>query len=168
MKYRPLKGARLEHVLDGKEALEPELQIYLEKYNANNLCIVNIESVPAIEALDAILKVPDVDAILVGPHDLSISLGVPENYIHPKFTAAMKTIIEKSRAAGIGVGYHFSFGLDTAIEWAKMGATFIVHSTDLFLVRDALQRELGQFQSSLGERVRKSAANELGEGNVIV
>ncbi len=168
VKYRPLKGARLDRVLDGKEALEPELKAYLEKYNANNLCIVNIESVPAMEALDSILKVSDVDAILVGPHDLSISLGIPENYTHPKFTAAMKRIIEKSRAAGRGVGYHFSFGLDTAINWAKMGANFIVHSTDLFLVRDALQREIGQFRTTFGESIEKGAVHELGGDHVVI
>lgn len=164
VKYRPLKGARLERVLDGKETLEPGLRTYLEQYNANNMCIVNVESAPAMEALDAILKVADVDAILVGPHDLSISLGIPENYTHPKFTTAMKTIIEKSRAAGRGVGYHFSFGLDTAMEWARMGANFIVYSTDLFLVRDALQREIGKFRTAFGER----AASDGGSSHVVV
>ncbi len=168
VKYRPLKGARLDRVLDGKETLEPELRAYLERYNANNLCIVNVESVPAMEALDAILRVPDVDAILVGPHDLSISLGIPENYTHPKFTAAMKTIIEKSRAAGVGVGYHFSFGLETAIDWAKMGANFIVHSTDLFLVRDALQREIGKLRSTFGDDAPKQSTTDPGGGHVVV
>lgn len=165
VKYRPLKGARLVRALDYPASLEPELRAYLDTYNANNLCVVNIESVPAMDALDKILRIQEVDAILVGPHDLSISLAVPEQYTHPKFTAAMKTIIEKSRAAGVGVGYHFSFGLDVAMEWAKMGANFIVHSTDLFLVRDALQREIGTFRTKFGDQTTQK---DVGGDHVVV
>ena len=167
VKYRPLKGARLERALRDPGSLEPELRAYLQAYNANNVCVVNVESVAAMQALDKTLRVEDVDAILVGPHDLSISLGVPEQYTHAKFTAAMKEIIEKCRGAGKGVGYHFSFGLETAIEWARMGANFIVHSTDLFLVRDALRREIGAFRKEFGEKA-KVAGDGAGGGEVVV
>jgi 4-hydroxy-2-oxoheptanedioate aldolase len=167
VKYRPLKGARLERALRDPASLEPELRKYLETYNANNLCVVNVESVAAMEALSAILRVPDVDAVLVGPHDLSISLGVPEDYSHARFSAAMQTIIQMCRGAGIGVGYHFSFGLDIAMQWARMGANFIVHSTDLFLVRDALQREIGAFRKEFGEKP-VTAGDGTGGGQVVV
>lgn len=151
VKYRPLKGKRLERVLDGSEVLDETLAAYLGAYAADKLMVVNIESVPAIEALDDILAVPDIDALLVGPHDLSISLGIPEQYGHPRFTKAITTIIEKGRAQGVGVGYHYSFGIGDAIAWAKAGANFIVHSTDIFLVRDALRQDLDQFRDALGE-----------------
>jgi 4-hydroxy-2-oxoheptanedioate aldolase len=167
VKYRPLKGARLERALRDPASLEPELRKYLETYNANNLCVVNVESVAAMEALSAILRVPDVDAVLVGPHDLSNSLGVPEDYSHARFSAAMQTIIQMCRGAGIGVGYHFSFGLDIAMQWARMGANFIVHSTDLFLVRDALQREIGAFRKEFGEKP-VTAGDGTGGGQVVV
>ena len=90
VKYRPVKGARLERALREPASLEPELRAYLQAYNANNVCVVNVESVAAMQSLDKTLQVEDVDAILVGPHDLSISLGVPEQYTHPKFTVAMQ------------------------------------------------------------------------------
>jgi len=151
VRYRPLKGKRLEGLLDGTEVLEPGLMDYLEDYNRNNLCIVNIESCPAMEALDDILAVPDVDALLIGPHDLSISLGIPEKYSHPHFTKAMETIITKGRAAGAGVGYHFSFGIEQAIAWAHAGANLIIHSTDFFLVRDALGSDLARIRKELGD-----------------
>ena len=151
VKYRPLKGARLERVLDGTDTLDATLASYLGGYAADKLMIVNIESTPAIAALDDILAVPDIDALLVGPHDLSISLGIPEQYQHPTFTKAITTIIEKGRDKGVGVGFHYSFGIQDAIAWARAGANFIVHSTDYFLVRDALRQDLGQFREALGE-----------------
>ncbi len=167
MKYRPLKGEHLARALRAPGDMKPELREYLERYNENNLCIVNVESVPAMLALDEFLAVPDVDAVLIGPHDLSISLGIPEQYGHPKFRTAMETIITRCREAGIGVGYHFSFGLAIAIEWAKMGANFIVHSTDMFLVRDALQREIGKFRTTFGDSTRTGTLEAGGEHVVV-
>ena len=43
----------------------------------------------------------EVDAVLIGPHDLSCNLGVPEQYQHEKFKQAVKTIFEKARKMGV-------------------------------------------------------------------
>lgn len=151
VKYRPLKGERLEKVLDGREVLDETLQTYLGGYAADKLMVVNIESTPAIERLDEILDVPDIDALLIGPHDLSISLGIPEQYQHPTFTKAITTIIDKGRSRSVGVGFHYSFGIEDAVAWARAGANLIVHSSDYFLVRDALRHDLKYLHDSLGD-----------------
>ena len=52
--------------------------------NEQTLICPQVESVRAIEALDEILDVPGVDVIVVGPQDLSISLGVPGQHNHPR------------------------------------------------------------------------------------
>ena len=111
---------------------------------------------------------PDIDALLIGPHDLSISLGVPEQYTHPTFTEAIRTIVTKARAAGVGAGYHFSFGIEEAIAWARLGANFIVHSTDIFLVRDALKAEIGRFRTELGETSEGRADKADADGGITV
>ena len=49
---------------------------------------------------------PDVDGVLIGPHDLSCSLGVPEDFASDEFQQAVKTIFQKARAAGVGAGIH--------------------------------------------------------------
>jgi 2-keto-3-deoxy-L-rhamnonate aldolase RhmA len=128
---------------------------YLVQRNAGRLMIVNIESVPALEALDAILNVPDLDAVLIGPHDLSLSLGIPEQYRHRSFNDAVCTIIRKARAKQIGVGLHFSFGIDLEIAWAREGANFIVHSSDLFRARETLCADFARFHAELGDRPQK-------------
>ncbi len=155
VKFRPLKGRRLRNKLECKEDLEPELAEYLAGWAAGKLMIVNIESIPAMEALDDILAVPDLDALLIGPHDLSLNLGIPEQYAHPKFKKAISTIIQKARAKNVGVGLHFSFGIDAEIEWAKEGANFIIHSSDFFLTRDALAADLKKFKRELGESAKR-------------
>jgi len=140
VKLRPLKGKRLEDALNGVE-LEKEVKDYLEEANKDNLLIINIESIPGIAALDEILKVPDLDAILIGPHDLSINLGIPEQWKHPKFDNAVKEIIRKTRAQGIGVGIHHSFGITEEISWIQYGANLVLHASDLVAVREKLTED---------------------------
>ncbi|GAB4437773.1 MAG: aldolase/citrate lyase family protein [Anaerolineae bacterium] len=157
VKLRPLKGRRLHQALTGEAGLPGDLAAYLGHWNTGNVLIINIESVPALEALDDILTVPQLDAVLIGPHDLSISLGIPEQYRHPLFDETVKTIISKARQHQVGVGIHFSTGRDQEIEWAKAGANFIVHSTDLTLFSQALAADLTAMKEALG------AANPPGE-----
>ncbi len=150
VKLRPLKGKRMQSALAG-EILEPELRDYLATCNAGRIMIVNIESVPAIDRLDSLLDVPDLDAVLIGPHDLSLSMGIPERYRDPAFDQAIATIIHKARARNLGVGLHYSFGIEEHIAWAKQGANFIAHSSDLFLTRNALKSDFARFRESLGD-----------------
>ncbi|MCL4299758.1 MAG: aldolase [Anaerolineae bacterium] len=150
VKLRPLKGRRLRQALTGEADLPADLAAYLDRWNTGNVLIINIESRPALEALDDILAVPQLDAVLIGPHDLSISLGLPEQYHQPLFDETIKTIIRKARQHEVGVGIHFSTGRDQEIEWAKAGANFIVHSSDLTLFSQALAADLTVMKEALG------------------
>merc|ERR1712029_955587 len=79
-----------------------------EVYTRNDATalVINVESQAAIDNLDVLLAVKGVDSVLVGPHDLSFSLGVPEDFASPKFQEALRTIFSKARAAGVGAGIH--------------------------------------------------------------
>lgn len=152
VKYRPLKGEKLQQLLDDSGSVEPELSAYMQQHNAGNVLVVNIESVPAMKALDEILAVEGLDAVLIGPHDLSCSLGIPEQYNHPRFVAAVEEIIEKARRAGKGSGIHLIFPeLDQEVAWIKQGANLIVHSADAIAFRQTIQAELSQLKQMLGE-----------------
>ena len=67
-----------------------------------------IETVQAVEALDQILSVPGVDAIYVGPADLSLSLGLPpgNNDGEPEFDQALATIVAACERHGVVPGIH--------------------------------------------------------------
>ena len=147
VKFGPLKGERLRAALDGEIELEAELKDYLARRNASKALFINIESVPALENLDDILSLPYIDCVLVGPHDLSCSLGLPEQYDHPEFDAAIRTIISKSRAAGVGIGIHHNFA-HHEIEWVKAGANFVMHSSDISAFNRALTAEFKQIREA--------------------
>lgn len=151
VKLRPLKGERLHNALEGIDDLGDEVENYLAKWNRNNVLIVNIESQPALDNLEDIVAEPGLDAVLVGPHDLSINLGVPEQYDHPKFLKAISYIIKTARAAGVGAGIHFSDGMEPQIKWGKEGANLIMHSSDLVQAMNAFRADFNRFRQELGE-----------------
>jgi 4-hydroxy-2-oxoheptanedioate aldolase len=160
-RFRPLKGERLEEVLAGRAELGGELQTYLDERNASTVFMINIESVPAMEGLDELLEVGGVDAVVVGPHDLSCSLGIPEQYHHPRFEAAVRRIIETSRRHGVGVGVHaFWDSVEQQIEWAKLGANLVLHSADLLLFRKTLVAELSRIRLALGDQAGENGAGQ--------
>lgn len=149
---KPLKGQRLQSKIFEGHSLTPGFQHYLHQQNDGNVLIVNIESVPALEALNEILSVEGLDAILIGPHDLTCSLGIPEQYRHPDFIQTVDTIIAAARAHDVGVGIHIweGVGYDQEIRWAKKGANLIMHSSDIASFRDAMQKEISGIRDSLG------------------
>jgi 2-keto-3-deoxy-L-rhamnonate aldolase RhmA len=151
VKYRPLKGKKLEEVLEGKKKLPDALSGYIEAHNKGNFCIANIESVPAMERLDKLLSVEGLDAVFIGPHDLSISIGLPEEYDHPDFEQAVKQIIRTCKKMGLAVGIHFSESPKRQLRWMKEGVNMVIHSSDFALFYQRLQADLSMIRSANGE-----------------
>ena len=149
LRFRPLKGKKRDRILDGGP-IEPELDDYLKKGNDGNVFVVNIESIPAIENLDEILSVPGLDAVLIGPHDLSCSLGIPEQYDHPEFMKACETIFSKARSKNIGAGMHYTGAPEKQAAFVDIGANMLIHSSDLGLFSTHLRTELSEIKRRVG------------------
>jgi len=159
VQMKPVKGMRLAAFLDGQKVPERELADYLKTGNEDNSLIVNVESLPAIENLNEILAVPGLDAILIGPHDLSCSLGIPEKYDHPKFLRAVEAILTSARKANIGAGIHATFvdGTEKEKEWAEMGANLIVHGGDINYFAQVMGKDIAALRKVLGDGRNESA-----------
>jgi 2-keto-3-deoxy-L-rhamnonate aldolase RhmA len=151
VKYKPLKGVLLERLLTGEEVLNEKMRAYIEKFNEGNMCIANIESVTAMNRLDELLSVPGLDAVFIGPHDLSVSLGHPEQYDHPVFEAAVKKIIKTTRQKGLSIGIHFSLEPERQIKWVKEGVNIIVHSFDIALFTQKLIHDMQIIRKGVGD-----------------
>jgi 2-keto-3-deoxy-L-rhamnonate aldolase RhmA len=151
-RYRPLKGALLEQA-GNAGSFAGDTQGYLEDFNKNHVVIIGIESVPAIERLDEILAVPGIDAIFIGPHDLTISLGIPEQYDHPRFQEAVRQIIETSQARGIPAGGHW-FQVEQVRRWQAAGSRFILYNSDGGALAQGYRRDLEAIRGTAGEEMR--------------
>jgi 4-hydroxy-2-oxoheptanedioate aldolase len=161
VKYKPLKGEVLRRALSGEEALNEKTQAYVDKVNAGRMAIANIESVPAMNRLDELLSVPGLDAVFIGPHDLSVSLGHPEEYDHPVFEAAVKKIIKTARGKGLAIGIHFSFEPERQIKWVKEGANIIIHSFDIALFTQRLIHDMKIIKAGVGDDVSGGQSGDM-------
>jgi 4-hydroxy-2-oxoheptanedioate aldolase len=151
VKLRPIKGERLDAALKDTSSLEPDLADYLSARNKDSLLIINIESTPALNRLDELLALPDVDAVLIGPHDLSCSLGIPEQYDDPRFDDAAQRIFSTARKHGVAAGIHAWVGIDRFVSWAGAGLNLIIYSADILAMRDKLSSDVGELRKRLGE-----------------
>ena len=92
-----------------------------------------------------------IDGVLIGPHDLSCSLGLPEQYDHPTFLKAAETILTKARNAGIGAGVHYWGTTEESTRLIGMGANLFIHKADAIFLREGLHREIEALREALGE-----------------
>jgi 4-hydroxy-2-oxoheptanedioate aldolase len=150
-KLRPLKGQRLEEALNDRNCLGSELNDYLNRRNAGRFLMINVESVPAMKRLDEILAVPGLSGVIIGPHDLSVSLGLPEQYDNPRFDEAVEEIVSKVREKGLGIGIHFPEDPNLQIKWAQKGLNIILHSSDTLLFRQSLARDIAAIRRTMGD-----------------
>lgn len=152
VKFKPVKGRKLEEKLKGEAQFEPELEKYVNNANKNNILLINIESQAGIEALDEILKVSGLDGVVIGPHDLSCSLGIPEQYDHPLFEKTVRGILKKCRDSGIGAGIHFMGSIENEISWAReAGLNLVIHSADLNIFVQTMKNELNKMKEAMGD-----------------
>ncbi len=167
VKYRPLKGKKLMRILHGEEKPSEELKQYLIHNNRNNSLVLNIESEKGVAMMNEYLAIqsfdgPAVDGLMIGPHDLSTSYGMPEKYFSKEFLALTEGIIKNARAKGVAVGGHTGYrdSLDLQLEWAKMGATMLLHCSDAFLFANQLNNDLNKIKKLLGASEHVNTSSE--------
>lgn len=79
---------------------------YFRRHNDRVVVVVMLEHVDAVARADEILATPGVDAALIGPYDLSASMGLAGQLQHPDVLAAHQTVLEACRARGVPAGIH--------------------------------------------------------------
>lgn len=105
---------------------------YLEWQIDEPTVIVQIEHKDAIEQLDDILAVPGVDGFIIGPYDLSCSMGIPGQFEQPEFISAMTHIRETGKRLGCPTGIHIVEPDPQRLELSiEEGYTFIAYSVDI-------------------------------------
>ena len=96
----------------------------IEHYNEETMVVLQIETETALNRVDELLNVPGVDVVMIGPADLSVSLGVPGEFTHPKFVAAYEKIRDACLKRGIVPGTH-NRSLELMQMWKEKGFFFL-------------------------------------------
>ena len=121
-------------------------QDYLEQANDEITIILQAEHIQAVENIRKIVEVPGIDAILVGPYDLSASMGKPGQVNHPEVIAAIELVTAACKDADISLGI---FGLsDEAVSpYMEQGFNLIAVGVDAVFLGTAARDTLGKLRS---------------------
>ena len=116
---RPMQYGRLEQ------------QDYLRQANRDLFVCVQVETVELLAEIDEVLKIDGLDSLVLGPQDLSGSMGRLGDTTHPDVVDAMRTVATKTRAAGkfigSGLGANPDFArvlIDCGVQWLQAGNDF--------------------------------------------
>ena len=118
---------------------------YQQHANETIVRFAMIETAQALDNLDAILSVEGIDAIYIGPADLSLALGckVAFDEVDPKVAAAIDHILERATAHGVKAGIHNGSPEFARARIAK-GFRFVTVGSDAGLMASAAQQTLAR------------------------
>jgi len=116
---------------------------YLATANDQIAVIVQAESARAVENIGEIAAVEGLDAVFLGPYDLSASLGHPGDIEHPTVVEAIDRVTQSCQAAGVPLGY---FGVDAnaVAPYVARGYTLICAGIDCLLLGQGAKRLLDE------------------------
>jgi 2-keto-3-deoxy-L-rhamnonate aldolase RhmA len=107
----------------------------IDHMNANTLVVLQIETVRAFEARNELLSVPGIDAVLIGPADLSVSLGVPGEFEHPRMVETIEAIHNSCVRLGVAPGLHARSSA-LAKFWRDRGMLFLSCANEVTLLHE--------------------------------
>ena len=113
---------------------------YLDWEKTDTIVIVQIEHIDAVENMEAILSVSGVNGFIVGPYDLTGSMGIPGDFTHPDYLDAMEKIKSVSGKMKMAGGIHIVEPDPKQLnDKMNEGYTFIAYSVDIRMLHNACE-----------------------------
>lgn len=143
LKYAPQgrRGVALGIAHDNWTAKGPA---YFPAANDETVMIAIVETERALANLDDIVSAPGLDIAWMGHYDLTVSLGIPAQFDHPRFLGAMDALVDSCRQHGVAAGFLPADPADT-LHWMSKGfrAISLLHDIGLY------SRSVKQFLSAV-------------------
>lgn len=118
----------------------------IEHQNSQILAVVQFETTAALERADELLSLKGVDVVMVGPSDLSISLGVPGQMEHPLLVESVQRLIEQCNQHGVVPGIQ-TRGVSMAKAWIERGMRFVGAAAEHVLLLEKARDTVSQLRS---------------------
>jgi 2-keto-3-deoxy-L-rhamnonate aldolase RhmA len=124
---------------------------YIELANEATIVAIQIEHIDGVDSIDEILAVPGIDIVLLGPMDLSASLGLLGKLEHPEVIDAMQRVVDAARRVGLPVGIPMPADAtgDEMLEWVTRGCRFVIVGLDQGFVQMMAANTLVEFRQRL-------------------
>lgn len=125
-------------------------QAYRQWLDENAVIVVMIEHVDAVKAIDSILAVPGIDAYIIGPYDLSGSMGRPGDLNHPDVQTAIAQVLEAGRRANKPGGIHVIEPDPEALQQRiQAGFNFLGYGLDIRILDSICRTHLQSIRATL-------------------
>ena len=118
----------------------------IEHVNKNTMVVLQIETKRAVEAREELLAVKGIDAVMMGPADLSISLGVPGDFQHAKMVEAMSAVRDSCERHGVAPGTQTRTP-ELARFWKERGMRFLGCSNELSMILERGRELVGMINA---------------------
>jgi 2-dehydro-3-deoxyglucarate aldolase/4-hydroxy-2-oxoheptanedioate aldolase len=113
----------------------------MESANRETLLVAQIETALGVENVEAIAAVEGIDVLWIGHFDLTASLGIPAQFAHPDFLAAVERVVAACNAHGKTAGI-MAGDIPSGKQWLAKGFRAIAYGGDLWLYAASLQAGL--------------------------
>ena len=124
--------------------------------NQRTTVFIQIETGEGVENADAIAALDGVDCLWIGHFDLSCSLGIPGEFTHPRFVAAVETVVKATKKHRKSLG-RFVPDVATGLALYAQGFDFISYSGDLWVYQAAVAAGISGLRAGAAEMPKRSA-----------
>ena len=118
---------------------------YIKYANQETAVVLQAESSEAVDNINDIVNLKGIDAILIGPYDLSASLGKPGEIDHPVVQAAINKIIKTCQNAKLAMGF-FGVTPESVLPYKQKGFTLLTIGMDTAFLINAAQEMLSKMK----------------------
>ena len=138
LKYAP-QGCRGVATGVAHDLYRPAGPEFFAQCNEDIPIIIQLETVPAFENLEAIVSVPGVDVAWVGHYDLTVSMGIPAEFDHPRLLQAMDDLVAACNRHGVAPGF-LPPTPESAAHWINKGFRMISLGSDIGVFLDGMRK----------------------------
>jgi 2-keto-3-deoxy-L-rhamnonate aldolase RhmA len=153
LKYAPM-GRRGVALGIAHDLYRPGTHEFFAQANGETCVIVMVETEKAFQNLDEIVSVPGVDVAWVGHYDLTVSMGIPTQFDHPRCLAAMDALVAACSRYGVAPGF-LPATPEAAAHWIGKGFRAISLNTDFGVFIDAVRGFRAQAARAIEDRSAK-------------
>ncbi|MCX8277245.1 MAG: aldolase/citrate lyase family protein [Dehalococcoidia bacterium] len=151
MKTHPLKGEYYEQVVSTGEYPSEKSKAYLENRHKDQIFIMGVESEPAANRVEELIECAPIDAVFIGPNDMTTSLGIPDEVTNPIYLDTLSKVIGAADDRGLPTMIHQQT-IEASAVAIELGARFIMHSSDAGILLRGTQDEFAQIREIAGKK----------------
>ena len=114
--------------------------------------IAQIEHIEAVKNIDEIITTDGIDGVIIGPYDLSGSMGYPGEFYRDDVKSAIDKVLESCKKHNVPSGFHvIESDPEILVERIEQGCSFLAYSLDFFFLGDSAREGMNKIKEGLGK-----------------